>query len=152
MASGETPISYETASKVVPWYKSCRYALALWAFFGFLNVYALRVNLSVAIVEMSDEFGWSNGKTTIVLSSFFYGYIVTQLPGGWLATRFGAKYVYGFGVLTTTVLTLLTPLAAKKLPLIIALRIVEGLGEVCERGVCSCASETTLSVSAIVPV
>eukprot|EP00049_Salpingoeca_infusionum_P011248 m.193652 g.193652 ORF g.193652 m.193652 type:complete len:86 (-) comp14881_c0_seq14:4456-4713(-) len=64
MASGETPISYETASKVVPWYKSCRYALALWAFFGFLNVYALRVNLSVAIVEMSDEFGWSNGKTS----------------------------------------------------------------------------------------
>eukprot|EP00049_Salpingoeca_infusionum_P011249 m.193651 g.193651 ORF g.193651 m.193651 type:complete len:103 (-) comp14881_c0_seq14:3913-4221(-) len=91
-------------------------------------------------------------QIAIVLSSFFYGYIVTQLPGGWLATRFGAKYVYGFGVLTTTVLTLLTPLAAKKLPLIIALRIVEGLGEVCERGVCSCASETTLSVSAIVPV
>ena len=29
-----------------------RYIMALLAFFGFLNVYALRVNLSVAIVQM----------------------------------------------------------------------------------------------------
>jgi hypothetical protein len=28
-----------------PWYMTSRYWLAIWAFFGFLNVYALRVNL-----------------------------------------------------------------------------------------------------------
>lgn len=29
----------------------------------------------------------------LVLSAFFYGYIVTQLPGGWLATKHGGKKV-----------------------------------------------------------
>ena len=42
-----------------PWYKTSRYHLALWAFFGFINVYALRVNLSVAVVKMADEYNWS---------------------------------------------------------------------------------------------
>lgn len=29
-----------------------RYAIAIWAFFGFICLYAMRVNLSVAIVAM----------------------------------------------------------------------------------------------------
>jgi len=44
-----------------------------------------------------------------VLSSFFFGYLITQIPGGWLATRFGGKYVFGVGVLVTSLLTLITP-------------------------------------------
>ena len=46
------------------------------------------------------------------MSSFFYGYILTQIPGGWVATKFGGKYVYGIGVLVTSLLTLITPLMA----------------------------------------
>eukprot|EP00056_Hartaetosiga_gracilis_P007296 m.106573 g.106573 ORF g.106573 m.106573 type:complete len:542 (-) comp12676_c0_seq1:125-1750(-) len=113
----------------LPWYKCRRYWLAFYAFLGFFNVYALRVNLSVAIVEMSKHFDWNNSQTTMILSSFFFGYICTQLPGGWLGTKFGGKYVFGFGVLCTTLLTLLTPLASNSIPALIALRVVEGLGE-----------------------
>ena len=36
----------------VPWLLSCRVALALVGFLGFVNLYALRVNLSVAMVCM----------------------------------------------------------------------------------------------------
>ena len=69
--------------------------------------------------------------TGIILGSFFYGYIFTQLPGGWIAAKYGAKRVFGFGVLWTTVLTLLTPLAARfSVYAFVALRILEGLGEV----------------------
>ena len=32
-----------------------RYALAIMSFLGFVNVYALRVNLSMAIVEMDND-------------------------------------------------------------------------------------------------
>ena len=48
-----------------------------------------------------------------VLSAFFYGYLITQIPGGYLASRFGGRYVFGLGILLTSVLTLLTPLAAE---------------------------------------
>ena len=72
-------------------------------------------------------------STGLILGSFFYGYIFTQLPGGWLGARFGGKNLFGFGVLTTSVLTMFTPLAARhSVGTLIAVRILEGLGEVKE--------------------
>lgn len=65
-----------------------------------------------------------------MLGSFFYGYICTQILGGWLATRFGGKHVYGVGVLVTSVLTLLTPWAADVgVEVLVTLRVLEGIGE-----------------------
>ncbi len=51
--------------------------------------------------------------------------------GGYLAEKFGGKWFLGLGSLVTAVFTLLTPVAAKwgTGPLI-AVRIIEGLGEV----------------------
>lgn len=47
------------------------------------------------------------------------------------AGRYGGKWLFGLGVLCTAVFTLLTPLAAKLgVPVLVATRILEGLGEV----------------------
>jgi len=71
------------------------------------------------------------GSVGLILGSFFYGYIITQLPGGWLGARFGGKYLFGLGVLCTSVLTIFTPLAARhSVGMLILVRILEGLGEV----------------------
>ncbi|RVE46573.1 hypothetical protein evm_008760, partial [Chilo suppressalis] len=122
-----------------------RYVVALLAFFGFFNVYALRVNLSVAVVAMTEpvetkldngtvvmlpEFDWSSQTKGLILSSFFYGYLVTQLPGGWLAAKIGGNRVFAIGIGATSLLTLLTPpLAYTSTALLIAVRVVEGLFE-----------------------
>ena len=67
----------------------------------------------------------------LILGSFFFGYVITQLPSGWLGTRFGGKYLLGLGVLCTSVLTIFTPLAARhSVGMLILVRILEGLGEV----------------------
>lgn len=66
-----------------------------------------------------------------MLGSFFYGYITTQVLGGWLAQRYGGKHVYGFGVLMTALLSLFSPLAVNiSVWLLVALRIAEGICEV----------------------
>ena len=68
-----------------------------------------------------------------ILSAFFYGYLITQIPGGYLATRFSGKHIYGLGIFLTSVLTLLTPLAAQwstSIGPLVALRALEGLCEV----------------------
>jgi ACS family sodium-dependent inorganic phosphate cotransporter-like MFS transporter 5 len=39
----------------VPWWFSCRLALAFVGFLGFINLYALRVNMSVAMVCMVNQ-------------------------------------------------------------------------------------------------
>ena len=54
-----------------------------------------------------------------------------QMPGGYLATRYGAKHVFMLGVLCTSLMTLLTPIAAHNTVALIILRVVEGVGEVC---------------------
>ncbi|ODM91702.1 Sialin, partial [Orchesella cincta] len=114
------------------YYLPRRYGVATLAFLGFCNVYALRVNLSVAIVAMSsDEFDWDSKMQGWILSSFFYGYIVTQIPGGWLANRFGGKKVFGYGMLTTSILAIVTPVLTRLggAPVLVAIRVAQGLAE-----------------------
>ena len=65
------------------------------------------------------------------MGSFFYGYIFTQIPGGYLATKFGGKRVFVIGIAATSVLTLLTPfLTHIGTGFLITTRILEGLFEV----------------------
>ncbi|XP_065897733.1 sialin-like [Dysidea avara] len=126
------------------WYISClpcikaRYVLTVMLSVGFGIMYALRVNLSVAIVQMTAKhphhhqrsFDWSDSEEGWVLASFFYGYFFTQLPGGWMATKFGGKYVFGIGVLVTSLLTLITPqMAYLNLWALVACRFVIGIFE-----------------------
>lgn len=67
----------------------------------------------------------------LILGSFYYGYIVTQLPGGWLGSQFGGKYLFGFGVLLTSVVTMFTPAAAHhSVGMLLLVRVVEGFGQV----------------------
>ncbi|XP_047024277.1 putative inorganic phosphate cotransporter isoform X1 [Helicoverpa zea] len=76
-------------------------------------------------------FNWDEATQGMILSAFYYGYIVTHLPGGMIAERFGGKYSLGFGVLSTAVFTLLTPwtVSAGGATGLIILRVLEGLGE-----------------------
>ena len=87
--------------------------------------------MAVFVSFQEGEFDWSTDLQDYILGSFFYGYILTQIPGGWMAEKFGAKWLFGLGVLCTAVLTLVTPVAARfHVGVFIAVRVLEGLGEV----------------------
>lgn len=55
-----------------------------------------------------------------------------QLPGGLLAEKYGGKYTLLFGILTSTICTLATPVIARAGGAIglIILRFILGLGQV----------------------
>ena len=38
---------------------------------------------------------------------------MTQIPGGWLADRYGGKNVLGYALLTSAILTVLLPVCAR---------------------------------------
>ncbi|VDM93236.1 unnamed protein product [Litomosoides sigmodontis] len=59
------------------------------------------------------ELVWKKDEQGYVLSAFFWGYIFSQIVGGYLAGRYGGRLVIGFTVLGSAILTLLSPLAAK---------------------------------------
>ncbi len=47
----------------------------------------VQVNMSVAVIPMAEELGWSATDRGIVNSAFFWGYSVTQIPAGWISTK-----------------------------------------------------------------
>lgn len=108
-------------------------------FCGLSVAYALRVNLSVAIVAMTDHnstnpdftdyYDWDTKTKSLLLSSFFWGYVVTQIPGGYLAQKYGAKFTLFTGISICSILALMTPLAAEigSWQLVFALRVIQGL-------------------------
>ncbi|XP_013108812.2 sialin [Stomoxys calcitrans] len=158
---------------------SCRQVLNLLTMFGFMLNYALRVNLTIAIVAMvkpenatldaslegsnstnttsgltssittttlapstansssssssisvedvDDRFAWDTYQQNFVLGCFFWGYILTELPGGRLAELIGGRRVFGHSMLWASLLTLITPLAAHlNYVLLIVVRVVLG--------------------------
>ena len=73
------------------------------------------------------QFDWDSEVQGYVLGGFFYGYMATQIIGGWLADRFGARLLLSVGMFCTAFFTLFTEVAAHWGPeWLIALRIVEG--------------------------
>ncbi len=54
----------------------------------------IRLIRKCIIIFQYPDFTWDSRTQGVILGSFFYGYIVTQIPGGWLATKFGGKRVF----------------------------------------------------------
>ncbi|OWR51221.1 sodium-dependent phosphate transporter [Danaus plexippus plexippus] len=76
-------------------------------------------------------FEWSEATQGLVLSAFYYGYVLTHIPGGIIAERYGGKWVLGLGLLSTALCTFITPFAVKTggATALFILRVVEGFGE-----------------------
>ena len=107
-----------------------RHQLALMAFLAIFICYIDRVAISVAIIPMVETYGWDLSTQGLVLSSFFIGYLLTQVVGGKLADRYGGKVVLGFGVLIWSLFTLVAPpAAALGITVLIVARILMGMGE-----------------------
>ncbi len=63
--------------------------------------------------KIDGPFVWEKSIQGLILSSFFYGYLFTQIVGAWLAIRFGPKIVLVISIFISSIFTLLTPLAAR---------------------------------------
>ena len=93
----------------------------------FIN-YIDRGNLATAAPLMQDELHLSASRLGILLSAFYYGYVVCMPAMGWLAERYGAKRVLAAGVAIWSVATLATGFAGSFVTLL-ALRVLLGIGE-----------------------
>jgi ACS family sodium-dependent inorganic phosphate cotransporter len=88
-----------------------------------------KVNMSVAIIPMAQDFGWSPSVSGLVQSAFFWGYILSQLPGGYLTTKHGGRKVMPAGVTMWSLATAAVPLLAGTVPGLCLSRAAVGLGE-----------------------
>lgn len=63
--------------------------------------------------QYGPRYDWSAKDQGLILGAYFYGYLITCLPGGILAERFGGKRIAGYCLMIGALLTALTPLVAK---------------------------------------
>ncbi|XP_046680590.1 putative inorganic phosphate cotransporter [Homalodisca vitripennis] len=97
-----------------------RHLQAIMTFFCMFLCYALRLNLSVAIVSMTDKTSrsgipvlpWDSAKKGLILSSLFWGYVVPQIPMGEVARKYGSKYPLFAATLFCSIMTILSPYIA----------------------------------------
>ena len=67
--------------------------------FLFLFFLLDRTSLSSLVIPMAEEFGWGLDEKAQVLSAFFAGYVLTQVPAAFLSYWFGAKRVLSCSVM-----------------------------------------------------
>ncbi|KAJ8967618.1 hypothetical protein NQ314_002736, partial [Rhamnusium bicolor] len=138
-----------------------RYILGIMGFLAVVNAYTMRVILSVAITEMvfpvkldhfdpdtcdlefenstksimhtSNLYSWTSKQQGLILSSFYWGYVITHIPGGIIAEKFGGKHALGLGILCTAIFTFITPFVIYasngNWVWVVIVRVIEGLGE-----------------------
>ncbi|RHW36745.1 MFS transporter [Lysinibacillus yapensis] len=108
--------------------KKMRNMLVVLLFLGWAVGNLDRYLMNYAIVYIGDDLSLTNTETGMVLSSFFLGYALMQMPGGILADRFGAKRILLFAVIIWSIFTGLTAVAWT-LGIMLVIRFLFGIGE-----------------------
>jgi MFS family permease len=73
-----------------------------------------RLGLNCVIFQTnSGEFDWDSRQQGLILGSFSFGYVATQLIGGILAEMYGAKWIFGGCIFVCAILDFLVPFAAR---------------------------------------
>ncbi len=93
----------------------------------FIN-YVDRGNLATAAPLMQDQLRLTASEIGVLLSAFYYGYVICMPATGWLAERYGAKAVLAAGIAVWSIATLSTGFAAG-FAMLLSLRILLGIGE-----------------------
>jgi MFS family permease len=97
-------------------------------YLAFCISYIDRAAISIALAQIGKDFNLQASDLGIIISAFFLGYAIMQVPGGWLADRIGSKIVIITTIALWSVFTVMTSVAWSLLSLI-AIRFIFGIAE-----------------------
>jgi len=92
---GEPVLARDSREEISRWPQ--RYTVVALFFLGTALCYIDRISISVAIIPLARPVWLRLREAGVVLSAIFWGYIWTQLAGGWMADRFGGHRVLARG-------------------------------------------------------
>lgn len=100
----------DISAEVCYWTRRDRYLWTACLFAGSAAIYCCRTAMPLCAVTIEKEFGWSKTDAGTILSSFFWGYSMTQVAGGYLSDRVGGDKVILAAALVWSLITFWTPL------------------------------------------
>lgn len=110
-----------------------RYTILAIIWLGWLFSFLDRMVISVALPFIGKDLNISATMQGGILSAFFAGYALFQIPGGMLADKFGSRKVMSIAIAWWSVFTSLTGFIASY-PIMLVARCVFGVGEGCFPG------------------
>lgn len=105
-----------------------RYVVFFFLYVGFCISYIDRSAIGLALPSVSKDFNLAPTEMGVVISAFFIGYSIMQIPGGWLSDHFGSKTVILVALTLWSIFTFTTG-HASTLAGLLFLRFVFGLCE-----------------------
>lgn len=105
-----------------------RYVVFFFLYIGFCISYIDRSAIGLALPAVSKDFNLAPTEMGVVISAFFIGYSIMQIPGGWLSDHFGSKTVILVALTLWSIFTFTTG-HASTLAGLLFLRFVFGLCE-----------------------
>lgn len=106
-----------------------RYFIVFLTFICTNVCYIERVGFSIAYTAAADAVGVSQSSKGLILSAFFYGYAVSQVPGGWAAQLVGGRRVLLMSFLLWSLTCALFPLDPARATLLAAARLLIGIAQ-----------------------
>ncbi|KQK01263.1 probable anion transporter 7 [Brachypodium distachyon] len=106
-----------------------RYVIVLLTFICTNVCYIERVGFSIAYTVAADAIEVNQANKGMVLSMFYYGYVLSQVPGGWAAQRMGGRRVLLLSFLLWSLICGLTPLDANRVAILVLSRLFVGVAQ-----------------------
>jgi ACS family sodium-dependent inorganic phosphate cotransporter len=106
-----------------------RYVMVLLTFVCTSVCYIERVGFSIAYTAAANDAGVGETVKGQLLSTFFYGYALSQVPGGWAAQRFGGRRVLLFSFVLWSLTSALTPTEADSVTGLVIARLLVGVAQ-----------------------
>lgn len=107
-----------------------RYTVLLFLWLGWMFSFLDRMIMNVSLPFIGKELNLDKTEQGMIVSAFFIGYAMFQIPGGFLADKFGARKIMTTAIIWWSVFTSLTGFIFS-LPVMLVIRFLFGVGEGC---------------------
>ncbi|XP_010251702.1 PREDICTED: probable anion transporter 6 [Nelumbo nucifera] len=106
-----------------------RYIIVFLTFICTSVCYIERVGFSIAYTVAADSMGINQSSKGTILSTFYYGYACSQVPGGWAAHKIGGRRVLLLSFLLWSLTCALVPLDPKRVNILVMARLLVGVAQ-----------------------
>lgn len=106
-----------------------RYLIVLLTFICTSVCYIERVGFSIAYTIAADAAGVNQSSKGTILSTFYYGYACSQVPGGWAAQKIGGRRVLLLSFVLWSLTCALVPLDPNRVLILVLARLLVGVAQ-----------------------
>ncbi|KAI0497539.1 hypothetical protein KFK09_020770 [Dendrobium nobile] len=106
-----------------------RYLIIVLTFLCTNVFYIERMGFSIAYSAAANAIGINQSSKGLILSTFYYGYVLSQIPGGWAAQSLGGRRILLLAFLLWSSICALVPMDPNQVVILVISRLLVGAAQ-----------------------